>query len=446
MSLNYFEVGKGIAIFNETTNKIIVVAQGDGTADISGASTTDFPVGSIFTDTLTGKVYTRTGTSAVALDDWGIGASEDYVASQLAVQVSWREPVLVNDNTAWANIAAAETSANAGPTLDKIDGVTITAGDRLLFSNLTSGNDNVYVVSGSSGSWVFTEDTNTLTHGDTVYVITGTSGGQTLTYGSSNTWVVSGSASETELGYIRTFIGKNADGSEMPNYSSTTNVTQSTSLETAIGAVDAAIGSRTYTSQDVVTNDQTVAASINAIEQTFGTGLITNTTANYPLTAQTVWNGGAATITSSLNNLNNAIGDRNYTGNNYVVDGETITASINALDVQLALGAKQENKASNVAVSNTAISSVAVDAAAADVQWQLMVKESATATKIESMIIHALVTDAGVVDFSVFAKQKGTFVSGLTITVVKSGSNLELRISASNNVTYVAQVQHVLKF
>ena len=52
----------------------------------------------------------------------------------------------------------------------------------------------------------------------------------------------------------------------MPTYSSTDVVSQSTSLETAIGALDAAIGDRTYTEDNYVTDGQTITASIDALD------------------------------------------------------------------------------------------------------------------------------------------------------------------------------------
>lgn len=47
-----------------------------------------------------------------------------------------------------------------------------------------------------------------------------------------------GAISTAEEGYIRTFIGKGASGSETPTYGSTRYITNGSSLETAIGALD----------------------------------------------------------------------------------------------------------------------------------------------------------------------------------------------------------------
>lgn len=56
----------------------------------------------------------------------------------------------------------------------------------------------------------------------------------------------------------------------------------------------------------------------------------TNTTAAYPLQSD------PATAEGAINALNDAIGDRQYTENNYITDGETITDSLDALDLAIA--------------------------------------------------------------------------------------------------------------
>lgn len=60
----------------------------------------------------------------------------------------------------------------------------------------------------------------------------------------------------------------------------------------------------------------------------------TNTTAYYPL------QNDPATIEDAINALNDEIGDRQYTENNFIVDGETITDSLDKLDQAVATGLK----------------------------------------------------------------------------------------------------------
>lgn len=49
-------------------------------------------------------------------------------------------------------------------------------------------------------------------------------------------------SSYAELAYLRAFMGKNAEGNEMPSYSSTNIVANSDSLETAVGKLDTEVG------------------------------------------------------------------------------------------------------------------------------------------------------------------------------------------------------------
>lgn len=127
-------------------------------------------------------------------------------------------------------------------------------------------NNNVYIVSGGTGNWTFTEDTNAATDGDALLVQEGTSADQQWIY-DGNSWVqIAGAGSQLELGHIRDFIGKTGAGSETPTYSSAVVVAQNSNLETAIGALDAAIGNRTYTEDNFVTDGETLTASIDALD------------------------------------------------------------------------------------------------------------------------------------------------------------------------------------
>lgn len=284
MAQSNHEVSKGLSIRNETTGGNIVVTQGSGTGDINGASVAVYPVGSEYTDAATGLTYKRTGSSGIGLTDWEILATQQYVNGL----ISWREPVLVRDNTVYADITAAETAANVA---DEVDGETIQAGDRLLFSNLTSGADNVYLVSGSTGAWTFTEEPNTASPGDRLYVELGTYANEIFTYNAAGKWV--------------------AD--------------------------------------------------------------LTETSAT----------------------------------------GATLAA--------------------------TAINSVATGSGNLEVLWHLMIKETATPTKIEAVEVHALHTAAGLVDFSVYGKVKGIQVAGLVIDVTAAGGVLSLVVTATNTASYTVQ-------
>lgn len=265
MALDLFRVSAGLNIENVdgTDGASVITSSGapGGDAGVEDAAS----VGTIYlrqdASASVSAVYQKiTDTNNAA--DWVQSASKDFVDAAIN-GLSWREPVLVLDDTTYANIAAAVVAANVA---DLVDGVTIVAGDRLLFTDLTSGNDNVYIVSGSTGAWTFTEDTNLATDGDALLVQEGTKADQQWVF-DGTIWVQFGGASAfNELAFIRTFIGKTASGSETPSYSSQNIVTNGESLETAIGGLDAAIGDRTYTEDNFVTDGETITASIDALD------------------------------------------------------------------------------------------------------------------------------------------------------------------------------------
>jgi len=255
MAQGYFRIPKGLEIDGQ-----VQFITGDGAPGTSGDSTT-VSVGSFYADYTNAKFYKKTAAGS-GTDKWTELIDKDYVDS-LVNGLSWREPALVLDGTSYADITAAETAANVA---DTVDGITIAANDRILFTNLTSGNDNVYIVSGSTGAWTFTEDPyNTATDGDALMIESGTHADDQYAY-NGTAWVrIAGSANNLELGYIRDFIGKSAAGVELPTYSSTNFVTDSNDLETSIGDLDTEIGAN-VTDGDIILASNTVNANIKAID------------------------------------------------------------------------------------------------------------------------------------------------------------------------------------
>lgn len=103
-----------------------------------------------------------------------------------------------------------------------------------------------------------------------------------------------------DISNLWSFTGS-GDGVTDPTWTNTTTYYlldgNPTDLETAINDINDGVGDRDYTDGLVLTDDQTITASLDA--------------------------------------LNVAIGDRNYTEENYVTDGESLTSSIDSLDQAL---------------------------------------------------------------------------------------------------------------
>lgn len=178
-------------------------------------------LGSLAVDFANGHLYQKNLAGSGA-DKWQfIGADK-----------SFREPALVRQNVS-TTLPTATPATN-----DTQDGVTITDEDRVLFSNLTV-DPNVYIYDFTSGT--YTQDTNEATDGDTLMIEQGTDAGRQYTF-NGTAWVLTNQADFDELGFIRSFIGKTAAGAETPTYSSNNVVTDTDTLETAIGDLDAALG------------------------------------------------------------------------------------------------------------------------------------------------------------------------------------------------------------
>jgi hypothetical protein len=415
MALDLYRVSLGFAIDEDDGTEAGHILSGSGAPGGDGAEQDDAPVGSIFLRTDASStisvVYQKiTDTNATA--DWVQSASKDYV-DNLINGLSWREPVLVLDSTTYADITAAETAANVG---DTVDGVTITVGDRLLFTDLTTGNENVYEVSGSSGNWTFTEDSNTATDGDAVLVQEGTNADQQWVYDGTDWVQFGGASSNAELGFIRTFIGKSAAGSETPTYSSTNIVTSGTSLEAAIGDLDAAMGDQTYTEQNYVTNGQTFTASIDALD-------------------------------INLQDAFDAIGDRTYTEQNFVTDGQTLTASIDALDIALGDVTSLQTSSATGITTATTVDTVLVDDVRAS-KWFVYAFDEGDPTQVRAEEVYAVhdgtaSADATEVDWNRASRLRlNGNISGFDIDVVLAGTGaaqtMGLQITSTDTVTVYA--------
>ncbi len=103
--------------------------------------------------------------------------------------ISWREPVWVQDDTAYANSAAFPTSGT-------IDGEAIFVGMRVLFSDTVLVSDRD-IFTWDGGAW--NKNTyNPQTVGDAVYIRYGTSAGKVLAFNEDDEWaLISGTGNST---------------------------------------------------------------------------------------------------------------------------------------------------------------------------------------------------------------------------------------------------------
>jgi hypothetical protein len=323
MSKQYYDVGRGLQVDGGP-----VVIQGAGVPGAAGDASTA-PVGSIYIDTTSGKTHFK-DTAGAGTDKWSVKASEGFVLSN-AGSASWRDPVDVILTATFANIAAVKADADAD---DILDGVAVTVGMRVLPIDLTTGNENVYIVGGSTGAWTFTEDTNVADEGDRLVCQFGSEAGRE--YGHNGTsWIFVKQSSLDEEGFIRTFIGKTGAGSETPSYTNENFITDGDSLETAVSNLD---GQAKTNADNIGTNDTDITNLQN--EDGFIQAFV----------------GKAAGNDTPV-----------YSSNNYVTDTEDLETAIGDLDTQAKVNADEILQArteitSNNITTETIVDSVNVDA------------------------------------------------------------------------------------
>ena len=271
MGLDLFRIAKGLELESEDFLSSVNILFGTGAPGGGDTAQDNASIGSIYLRTDAGpnglQLYHKFSTgSPSSASDWTVLATQALVDAAIT-GISWREPARVRDNTAFIDAAAAELAFNTGSPQFISDGVLLQDGDRILFTNFTTGspataNENVYIVSitGSPLVLTLTEDTNLATDGDALLITEGSSAETQWVY-DGNQWILFATAtSSAELGFIRDFIGKNAAGAETPTYSSALVITQSNNLEGAIGELDAVL--------DPVRDQQLILTATNVTAQT----------------------------------------------------------------------------------------------------------------------------------------------------------------------------------
>lgn len=208
------------------------------------------------------------------------------------------------------------------------------------------------------------------------------------------------STSSDEDGYQNTFMGKTSTGSETPTYSSTNVVSSATSLETAIGALDAEFGAavtpvtRTYSP----TSDQAVNLNIDQLDAAIGT-------------------------------------DAQHSSTTYTTVNASLKTNVSELDAALAAQVYEKSEDDVTAPTDYAMDTVP-KATTSMVEWLLRINSSTTPANMKGYKIVAM-TDGTNIDHSSYAIQKlGSAISGLAIDVVIDGANIELDVTATENIDY----------
>jgi hypothetical protein len=429
---------------------------GDGAPGGVAGRPDDAIKGSLYLDETNGQMYLKklTGTGS---DKWVRVQSQDDLDNAILGQ-SWREPALLRDITNYADLSAAETVINTLPY--EIDGVVVDDSYRILFDNITGEANNVFIVNGTPGSGAtLVEDNNTESKGDALYIQDGTDAGKQFAYNGTD-WVQQGSASQTELGFIHTFMGKSGNGNETPDYASTNVITDGDSLEKGVSDLDAEVGGAIATPQSRTAgpiSDQAINLNVEAIDDAIGADVTSTNqvtaadSINENITALDSAIGddvvGAETRTvgaisvqdtnSNIEALDDAVG-ADVTSTKIVTAANSVNANISALDVVLG-DTKTESKTDSVTTSTT-LDSVLVDGILA-VEWLVHARSTVSNANIwagKVLAIHngTASGDASDVDYNSFAILKtGSAIPALDFEVVLSGTGVsqEMQLKASSS-------------
>ena len=438
MAQDLFRISGGLQI-----DEGLTVLDGAGVPGGDSGVQDAAPRGSFYSNLSDGSSWMKVGSGS-GTGTWSQLATQTYVQNLNASGISWREPAKVVDSTS-ATTAAILVDLNAD---DFIQTVPVTVGMRILGSNVT-GNKNVFIVGGVSGAWTLTEDVNLETVGDTLYVEAGVDTGKTFQYNGTD-WIWINSSDADELGYIRTFVGKTGAGSETPTYTTNNIVTNAQSLETAIGKLDTETGYQnsfigkvagndtpTYSSTNFVTTaTDSLEAAIGKLDAEVGANVSNGTV----ILATNKVNGNISALDTELGSvesyLGKTVGDATpaYTSTTYVATESTLTTAISALDSALA--------AATLQVTSSGITTVTdVDTAlgARMAEWDIRIVDASDSTSVYAAKLYA--THNGVSsDFTKFAVLKlGTTIAGLTITVAYVAGDLVLRVASTTAVNVVSR-------
>lgn len=424
MALSFFNVERGFL----HNNAAIIAGAGapSGTGD-----TAEVLIGSTYQDTATGDLYVKKVAGAGA-ENWERLA----VTGDITNQLSFREP---------AHVAGMETSlptGTAGSTVD-IDGVTIEDGHRVLFKMLDS-NPNVYTYDLATGTFV--EDNNAATAGDMVYIVGGSSGGQTFSYNGTG-WVLSNQSNLEEQNFIRTFVGKGSEGSELPGYSSNNYVLDGDNLETAIGKLDA----QADQNADDIVSEATIRANTDSALQ----DEIDDTQTGAGLNADGTYSANSGsnylTTASSLKSADNLLDAQLKSTTDNL---ESLETTVNAATAKLDR-ARTETDESAVTLATT-VDSIACDIAAA-CKWIIHVQGNQAGEQNKKQVVEILAThdgssssDATDTDYTVYSKLRmGGNLQGLSFSVDVSGTGaaqvMRLRVSSTASVD-VRATREVINF
>lgn len=432
MANDFFRIYKGLEL--DESSQFLT---GSGVPG-AGGDTAVAPVGSYYTNTVTGLMYLK-DTAGSGTGKWKALATEAYVQAFATQSISWREPVQVRENVATTLPTGTPTATIV------VDGVTISDGQLVLFAALTV-NPDLYVYNQALGT--FSEEVVGGPHaGDATYVLSGTDAGDTYVY-NGTTWVLIDQKTVNEDGFIRTFIGKSSSGNVTPNYTSNNIVIDATSLMDAVSALDVETGyhnsfigktagnvTPNYTSNNFVVDTTSLMAAISALDVEIGANvsngsvILATNKLNANITALDTETGYTLAYIGKLAGNSTPT----YSSQHFVTNADTLTVAVGKLDTAV-------DKLSHISTSSSVTTDTVIDSVAASmVEWDVYIVNASDSTNIYAAKVFAA-QNGSTADYTKFAALKiGTTIAGLVVTVDVSAGAVRLHVTSTTAVNVTAR-------
>lgn len=454
------EFSRGLSITDDNDIEKLYILSTNG-APGTTQDHDDAPRGSFAIDELNGKIYTKTVIGAGTNKWTGIPTDPDVTAAIAGNH--WRPPVVVADTTTYADLTAAETALNTGT----MDGFALSDGDRVLLTSLTTGTEDIYLVSGTpgSGATLIAVPNHTLTDGDTTYVQNGTVNADKQFHYNGTSWIEVGSGSAAEIAFINAYIGKPTQGSVLPQYTSNNYILNNDDLTAAASKLDAQVGTNVANINALTSSTGNIQTEVDAIEASLGTALNTDGTFN-GFTGTSLLD-TTTSITQAIETLDSSLGANQddafirtfigkaaagselpgYSSTNIVANGDDLEAAIGKLDTFVDKERHEISVSANI--GQNVVDSVVVDNVKA-VEWHVWAQEVGT-QNTRVVFVHGshngnLTNDANVTDRAEYVRLRMGNVNGFRTRVTLNGAGasqvmqLEVRTNNSSDLTIVRKV------
>jgi hypothetical protein len=248
-----FSTVGGISLLDPNFDSGVDILHGNGVPGGDTGEQDAAPIGSLYLqrNATIYNTYVKIANNGNT-NDWIPFVTKD-IFDNYVQNVPFRFPVTVVDPTSYANVGAL-------PLTGVVDGVTLSVGDRVLFTGLSGTQSQIATWDGSA--WLI--DSSPDMDGDVVFVQQGTEADTIWGFDGTNWVKMLDKSTLPSVSDIEQYIGK-PSGSANPNYTNTNIVTQGSDLTTAISDLDGAVANIQQTLQPQSVTNVTTTTVIDSV-------------------------------------------------------------------------------------------------------------------------------------------------------------------------------------